>query len=164
MKTLTTILISCLLFSCSAIRELSPAQRCAILKNGARIGVGVALSKLPKEEIEKHRAAVSPLIQKELLPRLQGHDTKPLTGEEINDLLSNLEKKLTGEEAAIIAAAIDSAVIMLPVDAPKTVGLGSEIIKSLICIFQGALEAIAGPAIEKKALMIETKKGAVKAP
>ena len=124
---------------------ISPSMQCSLLKNGAKIGIGLAGNEFVKaEQLEDHIKHVSNIIKSQLIPKLKGKNSESVSRADVDWVLEILNKELTNDEKLVVQGSIDLLLSWVPsVTAKTNDSVGSQIVTNLICLLEGILDGFA---------------------
>ena len=147
MRLFIAIMVVLMVFSgCESINKIiSPEMQCSLLKNGARIGIGIAADKYADAAAKEHAAHVAIIMEKQILPKFRGEGAQILTRADLDWCLDLLNKELTNNEKIALQGGIDLIIAWTP-NFPEAgaESVGGQIVKNIICLLEGLLDGLVG--------------------
>lgn len=150
---LIPILVLVLLLStgCSTLNGfIPPSAQCSLIKMGVKVGMKATLSKM--RVTSSYKTSLKKVIQDQILPRLK-NEVRPVTRQDLDDVLVILNKNLNDDHKPIIQNSIELILAWTPkFPEVKTASVGSQILRNVICLFQGVFESLIdqGPSLLNK--------------
>ena len=134
------ILFSTVLAGCNTLDTYIPANtQCTLIKIGVKTGIKLDIGKL--EVKEKNKEAIKKVITKVILPKLQNKDVV-VTRADIDEALELLDKELTENQKLAVQNSIELILAWSPkFPEIKSSTIGSSLLRNVICLFKGVLEA-----------------------
>lgn len=148
---------------CGTINGIvSPSMQCSLLKNGAKIGIGLAGNEFVKaEQLEDHIKHVSNIIKSQLLPKLKGKNSESVSRADVDWVLEILNKELTNDEKLVVQGSIDLLLSWVPsVTIKSSDSVGSQFVTNLICLLEGILDGFASSFSSKEIVTLKFAKKA----
>lgn len=137
MRIILAILFIPLVFTGCGV--FTPQRQCEVISTTAKFGIQIALERTEKtEEFVKHATKAAEIINKQILPRLEGGETKPITREDLDWCLDLLNKELNGIEKMAIQTGINLILSYIPNFPNPGEEVDSFTLRLLLCLFKGA--------------------------
>ena len=155
MNKIFLMLLVCIILSagCSTLDSfVSPSAQCSLIKMGVRTGLKITLGKMKASN--EYKVKLQAIIKDQILPKLK-NEIRPVTRQDLDNVLFLLDKNLSEEHKPIIQNAIELLLAWTPKFPDiKNESIGSSILKNVICLFQGVFESL----IDQGASLMKTKK------
>jgi len=142
------------------LTSCTPKQQCSIVKIATQGAMNLAYNQLQKRDIDKgllekideNMEKSIDIIRDTILPKLRNHDAQNVTRQQLDEFLELLNTNMGEEEKVALQSGINIALESAELPDAGKKGIGSFLINTIICMFEGVLGALEDRLGKEKSL------------